>query len=140
MPDHPRCECCQFWDPDRTKEGWGFCRRFPPAVHYSEYYRKPESDIPRKLSMEPDTASNYWCGEFQPREQEADANATPPPQHDRITNWLVAPDRYQAAVWYRDELRLFYERSSGTPIVLDFPEISKAFLAGVEWVRNKTAP
>ena len=54
------CKCRWFLKPNTSKEGEGFCRRFPP-IHKTEVIEP--SDIP--LDQWPRVLSSHWCGEFK---------------------------------------------------------------------------
>lgn len=87
-----KCETCFFWKPNSvTDGGYGFCRRFPPAVDWGWELKKfaaklitadlrdrqqAANDISNannsadsfpQFTVRPVTEFDEWCGEYQPK-------------------------------------------------------------------------
>lgn len=57
-----RCGNCRFWNQDDSGTSVGTCHRYPPTV-----YGEHETVVLQAL---PVSGASFWCGEFEPAEEE----------------------------------------------------------------------
>ena len=83
-----KCEKCRYWnkttEPDSDSR-YGECRRRPPVLceghKTSGAPLEPDyEDDAQNWGLWPFVYSDDWCGEFEPKESQSDAEATKEPR------------------------------------------------------------